>query len=109
MKNARMATLVRTLKARYPGTRIEVEPSLSPDDPDIRWRVWILNAREKDVPLMDHFAARLARELYGWHTPPFFVGAMGPRATREFLSARRAKTGAAGSRRARSAARRASA
>ena len=104
-----MATLIRTLKARYPGTRIEVEPSRSPDDPDIRWRVWILDAPEKDVQLVDHFATRLARELYEWHTPPFFVGAMGRRATREFLSRRRAEARAARSRRARSAVRRAGA
>lgn len=85
-----MATLIRTVEARYPGTRIVIEPCGSPDDPDFRWWVWVLNAPEKEVPLVTQFATRLALELYDWHTPNFFVGAQSPRATRKFLARRRA-------------------
>lgn len=101
MKDARIVTLIRTVEARFPGTKVVVDPYGCPDDEEIRWWVSILHAPRGKEPLVNQFAIRLALDLYHWRGLPFIVGAKGPRGTREYLA--RKRTEAAGRRNARSA------
>ena len=87
----RIAILVRTVEARFPGTKAVVDPYGSPDDEEIRWWIRILHARRAEEPIVNHFANRLAIDLYDGHVPPFFVGAEGARGTREYLARKRAE------------------
>ena len=91
MNDRRIAILVRTVEARFPGTKAVVDPYGSPDDEEIRWWIRILHARRAEEPIVNHFANCLARDLYDGHVPPFFVGAEGPRGTREYLARKRAE------------------
>ena len=92
MKNTRMATLIRTVEARYPGVRTVVEPWGDPDgDPDIRWWIDFLYVRRKDLGRLDRFALRVARDLYGEDPLPFCLGGYGAKASREILIRRRAQ------------------
>ena len=91
MRDGRIATLVRTVEARFPGTKAVVDAYRSPDDPEIRWWIRILHAPRGKEHLVSTFANRLALDLYNWREPPFFVGAEGPRRTREYLARKRAE------------------
>lgn len=84
-----MRTVIRTIEARFPGSRVIVEPFGVPEDPEIRWILRVLNVREKDTPLVLDFGIDLAIDLYGKMPIPFSLSPMGPRGTARFLSLRR--------------------
>ncbi len=114
MRDVRMAALIRAIEGRYPGTRALVERFVDPEgDRDIRWWVWILNVRDRDLGPLGQFAYRLARELYEPESFPFHIGSVGRRKTPGFLADRaarerrdRARPGAGAGRRVRTAGRR---
>lgn len=87
-----MAAVMRAIEARYPGTRAVVDPYGDPDgDPDIRWWVWVLDVRRKDMGHLERFASELALNLYGPDPKPFFLGSMGKSQSREYLAEKAAK------------------
>jgi hypothetical protein len=92
MRDVRMAALIRAIEARYPGTRSLVERFVDPmGDPDIRWRIWILNIRDRDLGHLGQFAYHLAGELYGPDPLPFYISSVGWRNTKGFLADRAAR------------------
>ncbi len=87
-----MEALIRAIEARYPGTRAFVERFADPmGDPDIRWRIWILDIRDRDLGLLGQFAYHLAGEHYGPDPLPFYVSSVGWRRTKRFLADRAAR------------------
>ena len=91
MNDRRIAILARTVEARFPGTKVVVDPYGSPDDEEIRWWISILHTPRGKEVLVDKFAIGLAFDLYNQRSFPFFVGAEGPRGTREYLGRKRAE------------------
>jgi hypothetical protein len=90
MKDARMAAVMQAIRARYPWTRTVVEPYGDPDgDRNIRWWIWVLNARLSDEDLPT-FAVRIARQIYEPDPRPFFVGFMTRRQSASYLGRRAA-------------------
>ncbi len=59
-----MAVVVNTIEARFPGVRVVVEPYRSPDDETIRWWVYILHCRRKDVRTVRLFAIQLGLDVF---------------------------------------------
>ena len=87
MKDVRMAAVLKAIEARYPGTRCVVEPWTDPDgDTDVKWWVYVLNARLKDLETLHDFAVQLAIDLYGPDLKPFTMSVEGPRNTRLYLA-----------------------
>ncbi|MCI0588355.1 MAG: hypothetical protein L0323_16105 [Planctomycetes bacterium] len=59
-----MAIVANTIEARFPGVRVVVEPYRSPDDETIRWWVYILHCRRKDVRTVRLFAIQLRLDVF---------------------------------------------
>ena len=86
-----MAAVIQAIRARYPWTRIVVEPYGDPDgDRNIRWWIQVLNAKPSDNDLPE-FAARVAWQIYDPRPRPFFMGFMSRGPSARYL-ARRAAT-----------------
>ncbi len=85
-----MAAVIQAIRARYPWTRIVVEPYGDPDgDRNIRWWIWVLNARLSDHDLPG-FAVGISRQIYDPDTRTFFVGFMTRRQSASYLGRRAA-------------------
>ncbi|MGH7150245.1 MAG: hypothetical protein ACREIU_06090 [Planctomycetota bacterium] len=59
-----MAIVASTIEARFPGVRVVVEPYESPDDPTVRWWVYILHCRRKNLRTVRQFAIQLGLDLF---------------------------------------------
>src|SRR5262245_66571368 len=59
-----MAIVATTIEARFPGVRVVVEPYECPDDPTVRWWVYILHCRRRDLKDARRFAIRLGLDLF---------------------------------------------
>ena len=90
MKDRRMADLARTIEARWPGTRVVVEPYGSPDDSTIRWWVYVLHCRRRDLRDVHMFAIRTGHELFN-RAPPFITDPREAWSTAAYLARRRAE------------------
>jgi hypothetical protein len=69
MKDRRMAIVANTVEARFPGVRVVVEPCESPDDPTVRWWVYVLHCRRRDHREASRFAFHLAMDLFHRRIP----------------------------------------
>ncbi|HET6203496.1 MAG TPA: hypothetical protein VFI25_11920 [Planctomycetota bacterium] len=64
MKDRRVCIVANTSEARFPGVQVVVEPYGSPDDETIRWWVYILHCRRKDLRTVRRFAIGLGLDLF---------------------------------------------
>lgn len=78
MSDPRIAAVIGAVESRYPGIRLEAEPWGTPEDPAIRWFLWILQFPEGRGAEIQAFALRRAHELFGEDPLPFFVAPAGP-------------------------------
>src|SRR5262245_41317690 len=103
MRDRRMAIVANTIEARFPGVRVVVEPDECPDDPTVRWWVYILHCRRRDLKDVRRFAIRLGLDLFR-PDRPFLADAREAWDTALYLARKRKEARAArNSRRRRSA------
>ena len=97
MRDPRIPALVRAIEARFPGTRVEIDPFRDPDgDRTHRWMLEVLFVREKDMGKegVEDFAYRLASALYGGHLLPCYIEANGAKDSRRYLARKEAREAA---------------
>jgi len=87
MRNPRIRALIEAIEARYSGTRVVVERWGGGEDPDIRWRLWILDVPQDRVAAVEKFASRETTRLYGYGLVPYFAHAVGREDTRKHFAA----------------------
>jgi hypothetical protein len=91
MRDKRIDKLIRVFRAGYPGTKAFVGTCPSPDEPYLRWWVYLLNVPDREVRLAEEFAFDLADSLYPRGSPPFAFEVVGRRRTPTMLRAIRAE------------------
>ncbi len=94
MKDRRMAIVVDTIEARFPGVRVVVEPYTSPDDATVRWWVYILHCRRGDLDDVSGFAIRLGLDLFRPNIP-FIADPLETWDTALYLASKKAEARAA--------------
>ncbi len=84
--------VARAIEARYPGTKVEIEPFHDPDgDRMFRWILRVLGVQRRDLEAVPDFADDLARRLYGRWLLPYLVETIERRRTSRFLAERAAE------------------
>ncbi|HET6202899.1 MAG TPA: hypothetical protein VFI25_08870 [Planctomycetota bacterium] len=97
MTDVRVAALGRAIESRWPGSKVVVEPYRSPDDPLIRWWVYILGIRYPEAGAAIDFGWELSRDLFRNEPMSFFMSAESPASARRILARlRRTKPAGAG-------------
>ncbi len=86
-----MTAVIQAIRAKYPGTRVVVEPYGDPDgDRSIRWWLQVMNVNPSEMGPLQRFAGRLADDLYAPAPRPFFMGMLTRRQTTTYLARRAA-------------------
>jgi len=86
VRDPRMDSVLRAVQARYPGKRVAVERYESPDDPLIRWWIYVLDVPEDELGPVGLDLVGVARREYGRRPVPFFIGPADPERTEELLA-----------------------
>jgi len=73
VRAVRLAALAGAIESRWSGSRVEIEPYRSPDDPLIRWWVYVFGLQVEEASAATSFGWGLAHELYGREPLPFFM------------------------------------
>ena len=97
MRDPRIPALARAIEARFPGTRVEVDPFRDPEGGRThRWMLEVLFVREKDMGKggVGDFAYELMSDLYGPEDYPFYVDVNGAKNTRLYLARKEAREAA---------------
>jgi hypothetical protein len=85
MRDKRIDKVIRVFRARYPGTKAFVGTCPCPDEPYLRWWVYLLNVPDREVRTAEEFAFDLADSLYPRGSPSFLVEVVGRRRTPSML------------------------
>jgi hypothetical protein len=75
VRSRRLETIIRSIGRRFPGTRVLVEPFVSPDGGrDIHWWLYVVDVPARWRDRVGDFATRKGCEVYGSPSRiPFFL------------------------------------
>ena len=91
MRDVRLKAVARAIEARYPGSRVVIEPWEDFEAPVIQWWFSILDVAPRHLVEAGRFAHEVGERLYGgWERCPFYAGAMDRRSSRKFLEEKQA-------------------
>lgn len=86
MSTRRIDRLRAKISARYRFVRHRLEPIADPEDPAIRWFLWMLDVPRRRIQEVTDYAARQALKLYSPKPPEIYLRAVTPEYTSKYFS-----------------------